>query len=423
MHFTINLIKNKNLFPVLGSNQTQAIKPVKVRKVIFFKDIQNFKFQSAFSVSSSRCSLYDVTELPFKCTFQHKRCTFLFTDPQLQGYVHTLSSIQSSSKSNIKYFDFKLQTSEEESVRMVCYSPEKRMKLQQHFKNKSPVKIQGTKRSRTKDNEYSISKTAKIAPSAVPFPYNDVAASQLHTRKECLEATLYDKVDVKARVISKSEEKQPGVYQGKTKYKVDCLIADATKSIKIALWEDAISKVAISKSYYFQNLTVRIFDDNKYLNTNEATIIDEIADIHEINLSSPTLEDNVVKAKCIGVEMKKSLSCLVCNFTLEEIESSAEKTITCPNCKITTLRSSTKRKLVCQLLIEIDDSILSFTCFNDAMQSFLKCINYQTPIQNIEVSELQKLLLTTGPHEMVVNRSQRLVSQFLRANQQRETSV
>ena len=121
---------------------------------------------------------------------------------------------------------------------------------------------------------------------------------------------------MKARVISKSEEKQPVVYQGKTKYKVDCLIADAAESIKIALWEDAISKVAMSKSYYFENLTVCIFNDNKYLNTNEAIIIDEIADIDKINLSSPTLEDNVVTAKCIGVEIKKSLSCLVCNCTL-----------------------------------------------------------------------------------------------------------
>ena len=151
---------------------------------------------------------------------------------------------------------------------------------------------------------------------------------------------------MKVRVISKSEEKQPVVYQGKTKYKVDCLIADATESIKIALWEDAVSKVAICKSHYFQNLTVCIFNDNKYLNTIEATIIDEIADIDKINLSSPTLEDNIVKEKCIVVEIKRSPSCLVSKCTLEEIESSAETTITCPNCKITTLRSSTKRKLV-----------------------------------------------------------------------------
>ncbi|CAB4002218.1 Hypothetical predicted protein [Paramuricea clavata] len=236
-------------------------------------------------------------------------------DPHLEGYVHTLSPIQSSSKSNIKYFDLKLQTSDEGSVRMVCYSPEKRMKLQQHFKNKSPVKIQGTKRSKTKENEYSISKAAKIAPSTVAFSYNDIVASQLSTVQECFNARHYDKVDMEARVILKSEKKQPVIYQGKTKYKVDCLIADATESIKIALWEDGIDKVSTSKNYHFRNLMVRIFDDNKYLNTNEGTIIEEIADIDDINLSSPTLKDNIVKAKCIGVEIKKSWSCLVCNCT------------------------------------------------------------------------------------------------------------
>lgn len=161
---------------------------------------------------------------------------------------------------------------------MVCYSPEKRMKLQKHFKSKSPVKIQGSKRSRTKENEYSISKSAKIAPFTVDVSYNDVTASQPSTVMQCLQAGLYDKVDIKAKVVSKSENKQPVVYQGKTKYKVDCLVADATESIKVALWEDAIDKVCTSKSYCFQNLTVCIFDDNKYLNTNEATIINEIID-------------------------------------------------------------------------------------------------------------------------------------------------
>ncbi|CAB4001113.1 Hypothetical predicted protein [Paramuricea clavata] len=127
-------------------------------------------------------------------------------DPHPEGYVHTLSPIQSSSKSSIKYFDFKLQTSDEESVRMVCYSPEKRMKLQQHFKNKSPVKIQGTKRSRTKENEYSISKAATIAPSTVAFSYNDIVASRLSTVQECLDARLYDKVDVEARAFEIREK-------------------------------------------------------------------------------------------------------------------------------------------------------------------------------------------------------------------------
>lgn len=49
-----------------------------------------------------------------------------------------------------------------------------------------------------------------------------------------------------------------------------------------------------SKIYHFQNLTVHIFNDNKYLDTNELTVIGEIDDIHDINLSSPNLEVNLV---------------------------------------------------------------------------------------------------------------------------------
>ena len=54
----------------------------------------------------------------------------------------------------------------------------KRVNLQQAFQNKSPVKIHGVKRSKTKEDEYSIAKAAKIAPSDVEFPYNKAVASK-----------------------------------------------------------------------------------------------------------------------------------------------------------------------------------------------------------------------------------------------------
>ena len=160
-------------------------------------------------------------------------------------------------------------------------------------------------------------------------PYNKAVASQVSTVEDCLSASLYDKVDIKVKVVTKSENKQPVVHREKTKYRVECLVADHTESIKLILWEDAIEKVHSSKSYHFQNLTVRIFDDNKYLNTNELTVIDEIDDIHDINLSSPTLEDNLVTAKCAGIDIKKSSSCFVCNSSLDtqETTETTEETI------------------------------------------------------------------------------------------------
>ena len=244
------------------------------------------------------------------------------------------------------------------------------------------------------------------------FPYNKAVASQVSTVEDCLSASLYDKVDIKVKVVTKSENKQPVVHREKTKYRVECLVADHTESIKLILWEDAIEKVHSSKSYHFQNLTIRIFDDNKYLNTNVLTVIDEIDDIHDINLSSPTLEDNLVTAKCVGIDIKKSSSCFVCNSSLDTQETT-EETITCPNCNITTLASLCKTKLVCQIFLQTADNISNFTCFNDALQSFLKSINCQTALSDIEINELKKLLLTAGPQQMIVSKSQRLISQFL----------
>ena len=240
-------------------------------------------------------------------------------------------------------------------------------------------------------------------------PYNKAVASQVSTVEDCLSASLYDKVDIKVKVVTKSENKQPVVHREKTKYRVECLVADHTESIKLILWEDAIEKVHSSKSYHFQNLTVRIFDDDKYLNTSELTVIDEIDDIHDINLSSPPLEDNLVTAKCVGIDIKKSSSCFVFNSSLDTQETT-EETITFPNCNITTLASLCKTKLVCQILLQTADNISSFTCFNDALQSFLKSINCQTALSDIEINELKKLLLTAGPQQMIVSKSQRLIS-------------
>lgn len=65
----------------------------------------------------------------------------------IEGYIHQLSTIKTlkkNKKQKNNYFDCKIQTSQEEAVRVVCYSPNKRITLQQAHASKS-VKIVGTK--------------------------------------------------------------------------------------------------------------------------------------------------------------------------------------------------------------------------------------------------------------------------------------
>ncbi|EDO29965.1 predicted protein [Nematostella vectensis] len=74
------------------------------------------------------------------------------------------------------------------------------------------------------------------------------------------------------------------------KYKVDAYFEDQTENINIVLWEDAINKVNVGKTYHFKNLRVRIFDDAKFLNTNEFTIIELIEDMPGVNFNTPKIQ-------------------------------------------------------------------------------------------------------------------------------------
>lgn len=70
-------------------------------------------------------------------------------DSSLEGYVHLLSPIQSSNKTKTRYFNFKLQMAETDSVCQVCYSPEERVNLPHTFQNKSRQNSQ----NKTKQNK------------------------------------------------------------------------------------------------------------------------------------------------------------------------------------------------------------------------------------------------------------------------------
>lgn len=69
-------------------------------------------------------------------------------------------------------------------------------------------------------------------------------------------------------------------------------------------------------------------------------------------------------------------------------------------------------KIICQLQIKSDDTIYSYTAFNNALQSFLavtKCTYFS--IKSVVI--VSTTLLTAGNQKMEVDKSAKLVSQFL----------
>ena len=106
-------------------------------------------------------------------------------------------------------------------------------------------------------------------------------------------------MDVRAKIMFKNEESKPVIFDGQRLMKVDCIIADHTESIKLALWEDMIHKVDCGKSYLFKSVTVNIFDDTKYLNANVSSTVELQDDINYINLTSKEIKDHIVEGQCL----------------------------------------------------------------------------------------------------------------------------
>lgn len=137
-----------------------------------------------------------------------------------------------------------------------------------------------------------------------------------------------------------------------------------------------------------------------------------IEDITNVNLDTPELQDHLITGACVGIDIKRSSSCIFCNKTLEQSQLSGT-TIKCPNCRITILISAVKTKLVCQLLMQVDNKILSYTAINDAMQSFCRNMGYDKMVADIEEEELTLALLNAGSKRHLVDNSAKIISQFL----------
>ena len=81
---------------------------------------------------------------------------------------------------------------------------------------------------------------------------------------------------------------------------------------------------------------------------------------------------------------------------------------------MTTLASIFQTKLVSQMMIKTDHNKLeNFTCFNDAIQSFLTLKLCPTPISELKEDEVKKNFLTTGQTRMIASKNTKIISQFL----------
>ena len=145
------------------------------------------------------------------------------------------------------------------------------------------------------------SKHARITPTDhLSLPFNPSMGNRLPTLKQMLETDIFEIVDLKVQIITKSQSKQSVMKNPVSMPKIDTIVADDTDTTKLILWEQLIGSVRTGLSYHFNNLTIRIFDDEKFVNSNELTTVEPIDDII-IQLETPEIKDKLLVGQCITI--------------------------------------------------------------------------------------------------------------------------
>ena len=83
------------------------------------------------------------------------------------------------------------------------------------------------------------------------------------------------------------------------------------------------------------------------------------------------------------------------------------------NCHNSFLSSMIKSKLVCKLVIQINNNFLHVTAFNDALESFLSLNETLHNLTEISDDDLKLSLLKSGSVTLLVDKSTKVVTQFL----------
>ena len=311
----------------------------------------------------------------------------IFSSESLRGFIHNLSPVNCSKKTD--WFEFHLQTSPSKVQRVVGFNIPSHSTFSEHNKSKTPVLLSNTKNNDSnKDIVFNQQSSVRSAPAFdIDFDFSpDIAASESSSSSEQTAVTITleqvptlkinQKVNVTATISLGNEQPKPVEVKSTQKMilvKEDCVLEDETGTAEIHLWDELISKVRNGTMYEFQNLNVKHFKGSTHLATTPMTSFKE-ASTQRQSVQGPTLLENPEKE--VKVEMFKFLNNLsvfvACQACKKKItESSHQKYIKCRNCGVRQRQSDCKRDATVQVKVEIDGKEVWLTAFTDAIVSLL----------------------------------------------------
>ena len=165
--------------------------------------------------------------------------------------------------------------------------------------------------------------------------------------------------------------------------------------------------VDVNKSYSFTNISVRTFNDVKYLTTTKYTTeTTETADA----TSAVQNYGKTVQGRVVALTVANFKTCIFCNMKIQIADAEAT-TVKCSNCKMAVLASQLGHSTLSKIVIKEDthDSLVTYTLLDSVLNTFLvslKLPNVKT-FTEVELLNLfasyQTVYFTVSEKEKLIN--------------------
>ena len=226
---------------------------------------------------------------------------------------------------------------------MVCFDSKKRALLDDAREKGTSI---GLKKCKVKENrgEYEI-----IASTAIRIDVTDkeyivdeslkadrpLALGSIDQMKDMV---VNQRVTLKVKIIQVEVAVNINTNDGRMVRKQECVCADSSGSSWLVLWEIYIGKVEVGHCYELQDVTIRSFEEQKYLSTSSKCVIQDCDDIGEV---SEDIEESRVFDICAEIVAVKNLA-------------TSKSCIVCTSGRVSTISSNLGKCLKCQSIMKLD---------------------------------------------------------------------
>ena len=181
-------------------------------------------------------------------------------------------------------------------------------------------------------------------------------------------------VTVSVKVLQVEQDTVVDV-RGTLMAKQDILLADATATIKLILWDNLVNTLEAQKSYKIQHLSTRFFNNEKFLTSTKDTTTEEIETLQNVVAAPGKKENQKITGRVTQVGISSNVTCGNCRKKAKLEPSTV--IFRCGFCSMKQKISHTITTLYGNINLKAGDKAEKLTIFHAQLTRFLIANNLE----------------------------------------------